>query len=137
MIKYSPKSIRRTDFQALAIITVTLFVGQQGYTGGSNGLTSFDTFLGMNVGEQSTKLTFYYVTAFTVIGTLLLCVWLASSRLGKILVAVRDAENRVRFIGYNPVTFKVFIYCFSAALSGVAGILFVLQEGIDGHCSVD
>jgi urea transport system permease protein len=116
--------------QALVIITVTLFVGQQGYTGGSNGLTNFDTFLGMNIGEQSTKLIFYFVTVFVVIGTLLLCVWLASSRLGKILVAVRDAENRVRFIGYNPVTYKVFIYCFSAALSGAAGVLFVLQEGI-------
>ncbi|NHN30423.1 urea ABC transporter permease subunit UrtC [Paenibacillus agricola] len=116
--------------QALVIITVTLFVGQQGYTGGTNGLTNFDTFLGMKVGEQSTKLIFYYVTAFALIGTLLLCQWLITSRLGKILVAIRDAENRVRFIGYNPVTYKVFIYCFSAALSGVAGILFVLQEGI-------
>jgi urea transport system permease protein len=116
--------------QALVIITVTLFVGQQGYTGGTNGLTNFDTFLGFPVGEQSTKLMFYYVTAFVVIGTLVLCLWISKSRLGKILVAVRDAENRVRFIGYNPVTYKVFIYCFSAALSGLAGILFVLQEGI-------
>lgn len=116
--------------QALVIITVTLFVGQQGYTGGTNGLTNFETFLGMNVGEPSTKLIFYYITAFVVIATLILCQWMVSSRLGKILVAIRDAENRVRFIGYNPVTYKVFIYCFSAALSGLAGILFVLQEGI-------
>ncbi|TDF98866.1 urea ABC transporter permease subunit UrtC [Paenibacillus piri] len=116
--------------QALVIITVTLFVGQQGYTGGTNGLTNFDTFLGYPVGEPSTKLMIYYVTAFIVIGTLVLCLWISSSRLGKILVAVRDAENRVRFIGYNPVTYKVFIYCFSAALSGLAGIMFVLQEGI-------
>ncbi|MFH5181919.1 urea ABC transporter permease subunit UrtC [Paenibacillus sp. TAB 01] len=116
--------------QALVIITVTLFVGQQGYTGGTNGLTNFDSFLGLSMGEPSTKLMFYYITAFVVIATLILCQWLASSRLGKILVAVRDAENRVRFIGYNPVTYKVFIYCFSAGLAGLAGILFVLQEGI-------
>ncbi|UQZ86176.1 leucine/isoleucine/valine transporter permease subunit [Paenibacillus konkukensis] len=116
--------------QALVIITVTLFVGQQGYTGGTNGLTNFDTFLGFSVANHSTKLMLYYITVAVVIGTLLLCLWLAGSRLGKILVAVRDAENRVRFIGYNPVTFKVFIYCFSAGLAGLAGILFVLQEGI-------
>lgn len=116
--------------QALVIITVTLFVGQQGYTGGTNGLTNFDSFLGMPLGESSTKLMFYYITAVVVILTLVLCQWLAGSRFGKILVAVRDAENRVRFIGYNPVTYKVFIYCVSAGLAGLAGILFVLQEGI-------
>ncbi|WP_081823851.1 urea ABC transporter permease subunit UrtC [Paenibacillus sp. UNC451MF] len=116
--------------QALVIITVTLFVGQQGYTGGTNGLTNFNTFLGLSVAEHSTKLAFYYITVFVVIGTLLLCLWLAGTRLGKILVAIRDAENRVRFIGYNPVTYKVFIYCFSAGLAGLAGVLFVLQEGI-------
>lgn len=116
--------------QALVIITVTLFVGQQGFTGGTNGLTNFDTFLGFSVGDPSTKLMFYYITVAVVIATLLLCLWLAGTRLGKILVAVRDAENRVRFIGYNPVTFKVFIYCLSAGLAGLAGILFVLQEGI-------
>lgn len=126
--------IRGTFFsilsQALVIITVTLFVGQQGYTGGTNGLTNFDTFLGLKLGEPSTKLTLYYITVVVVGLVLLLCLWLASSRLGKILVAIRDAENRVRFIGYNPVAYKVFIYCVSAALAGLAGILFVLQEGI-------
>jgi len=116
--------------QALVIITVTLFVGQQGFTGGTNGLTNFDTFLGFPVGDPSTKLMLYYVTVAVVIVTLALCLWLAGSRLGKILVAVRDAENRVRFIGYNPVAYKVFIYCLSAGLAGLAGVLFVLQEGI-------
>ncbi|WP_372516693.1 urea ABC transporter permease subunit UrtC [Paenibacillus silviterrae] len=116
--------------QALVIITVTLFVGQQGFTGGTNGLTNFDTFLGWKLGEPSTKLGLYYATVAIVGLTLLLCLWLTSSRLGKILVAVRDAENRVRFIGYNPVAYKVFIYCVSAALAGLAGVMFVLQEGI-------
>jgi urea transport system permease protein len=50
--------------------------------------------------------------------------------MGNILTAIRDGENRVRFIGYNPVTYKVFIYCVSAGLAGLAGVLFVLQEGI-------
>ncbi|WNQ09524.1 urea ABC transporter permease subunit UrtC [Paenibacillus aurantius] len=116
--------------QALVVITVTLFVGQQGYTGGTNGLTSFNTFLGMPVGDASSKRIFYYVTVAAVVATLLISRWLVNSRFGKILVAIRDGENRVRFIGYNPVVYKVFIYSFSAALAGIAGVLFVLQEGI-------
>lgn len=116
--------------QALVIITVTLFVGQQGYTGGTNGLTNFDSFLGLNLQDQSTKLLFFYLTLAVVAVVLLLCSLLVTSRMGNILTAIRDGENRVRFIGYNPVTYKVFIYCASAGLAGLAGVLFVLQEGI-------
>ena len=116
--------------QALVIITVTLFVGQQGYTGGTNGLTNFTTFLGLNLQLQSTKLLFFYLTLAVVLVVLILSTLLVTSRLGNILTAIRDGENRVRFIGYNPVTYKVFIYCVSAGLAGLAGVLFVLQEGI-------
>ncbi|GFZ76981.1 ABC transporter permease [Paenibacillus marchantiophytorum] len=116
--------------QALVIITVTLFVGQQGYTGGTNGLTNFSTFLGLDLQAQSTKLLFFYLTLAIVALVLILCSILVTSRLGNILTAIRDGENRVRFIGYNPVTYKVFIYCASAGLAGLAGVLFVLQEGI-------
>ncbi|MFD0696383.1 urea ABC transporter permease subunit UrtC [Paenibacillus sp. GCM10027628] len=116
--------------QALVIITVTLFVGQQGYTGGTNGLTNFETFLGLNLRSPSTKLLFFYLTLAVVLVVLVLCSLLVSSRMGNILTAIRDGENRVRFIGYNPVTYKVFIYCVSAGLAGLAGVLFVLQEGI-------
>ncbi|MEW9700658.1 urea ABC transporter permease subunit UrtC [Paenibacillus sp. SI8] len=116
--------------QALVIITVTLFVGQQGYTGGTNGLTNFETFLGMNLRSPSTKLLFFYITLAAVLIVLILCSLLVSSRMGNILTAIRDGENRVRFIGYNPVAYKVFIYCVSAGLAGLAGVLFVLQEGI-------
>ncbi|MGG2198562.1 MULTISPECIES: urea ABC transporter permease subunit UrtC [Paenibacillus] len=116
--------------QALVIITVTLFVGQQGYTGGSNGLTSFSTFLGMPVGDPATKTLFYYVTVVLVGLVICFCLWLTSGKLGNILIAIRDSENRVRFLGYNPVAYKVFIYCVSAALAGLAGVMFVLHEGI-------
>lgn len=116
--------------QALVIITVTLFVGQQGYTGGSNGLTNFTTFLGLPLGDPSTKNLFYYVTVVLVGLVIGFSLWLTSGKLGKILVAIRDSENRVRFIGYNPVAYKVFIYCVSAALAGLAGVMFVLHEGI-------
>jgi urea transport system permease protein len=116
--------------QALVIITVTLFVGQQGYTGGTNGLTNFSSFLGMQIGSHVSKLMLYYVTIGFLIIVFLIAVWLTASRFGKILIAIRDGENRVRFTGYNPVTFKVFIYAASAGLAGLAGVLFVLQEGI-------
>ncbi|WP_248927879.1 urea ABC transporter permease subunit UrtC [Paenibacillus hamazuiensis] len=116
--------------QALVIIAVTLFVGQQGYTGGTNGLTNFDTFLGFPLAEPGTKLALYYVTLGVLAIVVLLCMRLTATRFGKILIAVRDAENRVRFIGFNPVAYKVFAYCVSAGLAGLAGILFVLQEGI-------
>ncbi|HEY0827031.1 MAG TPA: urea ABC transporter permease subunit UrtC, partial [Bacilli bacterium] len=89
--------------QALVIITVTLFVGQQGYTGGTNGLTNFDTFLGMPFGAQESKVIFYYAAVVTLILVFLLCKFLVNGRVGKLLVAIRDGENRVRFIGYNPV----------------------------------
>jgi urea transport system permease protein len=116
--------------QALVIITVTLFIGQQGYTGGTNGLTNFDSFLGIPLKAHGSKLLFYYATLTFAAVVLFSCRTLVSSRLGKILVAIRDGENRVRFIGYNPVAYKVFVYCLSAGLAGLAGMLFVLQEGI-------
>jgi urea transport system permease protein len=116
--------------QALVIITVTLFIGQQGKTGGTNGLTNFDRFLGLRISAHSTKLLFFYVTIVVLVLAFFLAVWFTSSRLGKILIAIRDGENRVRFIGYNPLTYKVFIYMASAGLAGLAGVLFVLQEGI-------
>jgi urea transport system permease protein len=58
-----------------------------------------------------------------------LCRWLVNGRFGKLLLAIRDAENRVRFTGYDPVGFKVFVYAISGALAGLAGVLFVLQVG--------
>ncbi|MEI7025401.1 urea ABC transporter permease subunit UrtC [Paenibacillus sp. y28] len=116
--------------QALVIITVTLFVGQQGFTGGTNGLTNFSTFLGFDLSSPDTKLALYYVTSAVLIAVFLLCRWMLNGRTGKLLIAIRDGENRVRFIGYNPVVYKVFIYALSAGLAGLAGIFFVLQEGL-------
>ena len=75
--------------QALVIITVTLFIGQQGYTGGTHGLTHFDTFLGFDLGSQSTKITLYFITIAVMFGMYFLCRKLISSRFGNLLVAIR------------------------------------------------
>ncbi len=116
--------------QAIAIIATVLLVGQQAYTGGSNGLTHFSTIFGFNIVNSQTKLGIYYTSLLFLILAYLLCQFLINRRIGKVLIAIRDGENRVRFSGYNPTSYKVFIYCLSAALAGIAGALYVPQVGI-------
>jgi len=116
--------------QALSIIFVVLFVGQQAYTGGTNGITNFKTIFGFPLSGFSTKVTLYYVALGFLILAFLFCRWIVQSRLGKVLIAIRDSENRARFSGYNPAIYKTFVYCISAGLAGLAGALFVPQVGI-------
>ena len=116
--------------QALALIVSILFIGQQPYTGGTNGLTDLKTVFGHSLYTPDTKLILYYVTLGFLIGAFLLCYWITSSRFGRLLVAVRDDENRVRFSGYNPAILKTLVFAFSGGLAGVAGALFAPQVGI-------
>ncbi|WP_041275166.1 urea ABC transporter permease subunit UrtC [Desulfotomaculum nigrificans] len=116
--------------QALALIFVILFVGQQPYTGGTNGITDFKTIFGFSLTEPAVKMSLYLVTAFSLALVYFLCRWLTNARLGRVLVAIRDGENRVRFSGYNPVVYKLFVFVISAGLAGLAGALFAPQVGI-------
>ncbi|TMV18565.1 urea ABC transporter permease subunit UrtC [Paenibacillus thermoaerophilus] len=116
--------------QALVIVTVTLFIGQQGFTGGTNGLTNFDSFLGIKLSEPATKIGLYYAAVLLLGIVYALGRFAVGSRFGRVLTAIRDGENRVRFLGYNPVAYKVFVFAVSGALAGLAGILFVMMEGI-------
>lgn len=116
--------------QALAASMATLLIGMQQYLGGSNGLTNFSTIFGKVINKPSTKIMLYYITAACLILAYVLCDFIVKKRVGKVLVAIRDAENRARFTGYNPATYKVFVYCLSAILAGVAGALYVTQVGI-------
>jgi urea transport system permease protein len=116
--------------QALALVMVTLFIGQQGYTGGTNGMTNFKTFLGADLNQDGTGHVLYWVTAVTLVLAYFGCRALVNGKVGKILVAIRDGENRARFIGYDPVKYQTFVYALSAGLAGLAGMLFVLQEGL-------
>ncbi|HZG87175.1 urea ABC transporter permease subunit UrtC [Paenibacillus sp.] len=116
--------------QALVMIVVTLFVGQQGFTGGTNGITSFKTVLGHSLADPNVKLFLYYVTAAALVAGFVLCRWLISTRLGRVLEAIRDGENRVRFFGYNPAVFQSFAFALSGAFAGLAGMLFVFHVGI-------
>ncbi len=115
--------------QAFAAILTILIVGQQGYTGGINGITDLRTLKGWDIRTDEAKLVLYFVNAALLIGCILLCVYVRHSKLGRILVALRDKEDRVRFSGYDVANFKIFVFCFAAALSAVGGAMFTLQVG--------
>jgi len=116
--------------QALALVATILFIGQQPYTGGTNGITNFSTIFGLSLADPSTQTALYFTTVIFLAIVYLFCRWLTGSRLGRIVIAVRDAENRLRFCGYDPVKFKVFVFALSAGLAGLAGALFAPQVGI-------
>lgn len=116
--------------QALAMILSVLLIGQQGITGGSNGLTNFTTIFGADMNSNMTKFILFYLTFAILLLIYLLCRFLTKRRIGKVLIAIRDGENRARFTGYDPAKYKVFVYALSAAIAGIAGALFVTQVGI-------
>lgn len=116
--------------QALAAAFVIVLVGQQGLTGGTNGLTNFMTFFGLDLTNPSDKRTLYLLVAAVFLVVFLLARQLVRSRYGKVLVAVRDAEDRVRFLGYDPTRVKVVAYAAAAGMAGLAGALFVPVVGI-------
>ncbi len=116
--------------QALAAAFVILLVGQQGLTGGTNGLTNITSFFGMDLNEPSSVTTLYLIATVALGVTYLLARQLVNSRYGRILIAVRDGEDRVRFLGYNPATIKTIAFTVSAGMAGLAGALFVPIVGI-------
>ena len=116
--------------QALALVFSILFIGQQPYTGGTNGVTNLQSIFGYSLSEPATMRGLYLVTAVILILVFLFAKWLVSTKTGRILVAIRDGENRFRFLGYNTTLFKVAIFGLSAAIAGLAGALYVPQVGI-------
>jgi urea transport system permease protein len=115
--------------QAVALILSVLIIGQQGYTGGVNGMTDLKTLLGWDIRTDSARLILYYVCSVLLLASIVLCAWVQRSKLGTLLLAMRDKEDRVRFSGYDVSMFKVAVFCLGAALSGIGGALFALQVG--------
>ncbi|WP_428420707.1 urea ABC transporter permease subunit UrtC [Methylibium sp.] len=115
--------------QAVALILTVLIIGQQGYTGGVNGMTDLKTVLGWDTRTDSAKYILYYLCVALLAASILLCRWIQTSKLGTLLLAMRDKEDRVRFSGYDVANFKIFTFCLAAALSGIGGALFSLQVG--------
>ncbi|MDT4818189.1 urea ABC transporter, permease protein UrtC [compost metagenome] len=115
--------------QAVALICTVLIIGQQGYTGGVNGMTDLKTLLGWDTRTDSAKYILYYVCVGLLVASIVLCRWVQTSKLGTLLLAMRDKEDRVRFSGYDVSNFKVFTFCLAAGLSGIGGAMFALQVG--------
>ena len=115
--------------QAIALILSVLIIGQQGYSGGVNGITDLKTLHGWDIRTDSAKYILYYVNVALLILAILACRWIISSKLGLLLLAMRDKEDRVRFSGYDVANFKIFVFCLSAMLSAIGGAMFTLQVG--------
>ncbi|MBD2326826.1 urea ABC transporter permease subunit UrtC [Alkalinema sp. FACHB-956] len=117
--------------QAALIVFFNFFNGQQKLINGTNGLkTDTATLFGQVVSSAPVQGTFYFLTVVFLVAAYALCRWLTSGRFGKLLVAIRDDEPRVRFSGYNPTAFKVLVFAVSAALAGISGALYTVQSGI-------
>ncbi len=116
--------------QALTAIVALLLIGQQRVINGTNGITQMRTIFGARLGDHSTVVALYAATAIVLVVVYLGCRFLVTSRFGRVLVAVRDDENRVRFMGYNTVMIKTAVFILSAGIAGLAGALFVPQVGI-------
>jgi len=116
--------------QALAAAFVILLIGQQGYTAGTNGLTNMRTMFGYDLNDPVNQRNVYLAVAVTLGIVYLIARQLVASRYGRLLIAVRDGEDRVRFLGYNPTVVKVLAFTVSAGMAGLAGALFVPVVGI-------
>ena len=117
--------------QAALVVFFNFFNGQQKLINGTNGLkTDTSLFMGKEVGSSEMQMFFYVATVILLVLIYALCRWLTSGRFGRMLVAIRDDENRVRFSGYDPTAFKVLVFAVSGGIAGIAGALYTVQSGI-------
>ena len=116
--------------QALALVAWLVFNRNETNLGGTNGLTDFKHILGYPLHDPATQRGLYFLTVFFLGVAYVLCRWITQSRAGRVLVAIRDCEQRVLFSGYSPANYKLFVFVISAGLAGIAGALYVPQVGI-------
>src|SRR4051812_21427679 len=116
--------------QALTIAFWLVFCRNEMRLCGTNGLTNFTTLAGFALQRPATKVGLYLLTVAALAGTVALARGLVASRTGRVLIAVRDNESRLRFAGYQPTAYKVLVFALAAALAGVGGALFAAQNGI-------
>lgn len=116
--------------QAMTFALLLAFFRNDMGFGGNNGLTDFKDILGFPIQAPSTRIGLYVVSVIALGLCFLLCRFVTGSKLGRVLLAVRDAESRVRFLGYSPTSAKLFAFVLSALLAGIAGALYVPQVGI-------
>jgi len=110
-------------------LMLAFFRNDMGF-GGNNGFTDFKEFLGISLKTANARATLFYASLLLLVVSLLICRWVTQSKLGRVLVAIRDAESRVRFLGYDVTQHKLFVFVLSAVIAGLAGALYVPQVGI-------
>ncbi len=116
--------------QAMTYALMLLFFRNNTGFGGNNGLTDFKTLLGFSLQEPTTKLGLCMLSGVLLLACYLVCRFITASKLGRVITAIRDAEGRVQFSGYNSLYYKLFVWTLSAAICGIAGALYVPQAGI-------
>ena len=116
--------------QALTYALMLAFFRNELGFGGNNGLTDFKDLLGFSLQSDATRVGLLMATAVALAGAFVLCRWITGSKLGRVVLAVRDAESRARFVGYRTEHYKLWIFTLSAILAGIAGALYVPQVGI-------
>lgn len=115
---------------SLALTLTVVVVGQQGDTGGANGITDFRTLLGWDIAGDEAKRTMYFVEVAAIALVMMVSLAIVRSRFGKLLIAIRDKEDRVRFSGYNTAHMKAFVFAVAAVLSAIGGAFYSLQVGL-------
>lgn len=115
--------------QAIALIVSLGIDGNQGYTGGRNGITDLRTLLGWDIRSESAQHILYFVCVLMLLLCALAAKYIVNTRFGRVLVAIRDREDRVRFSGYNVAVIRAFTFAIAALFAGLGGALFVLQVG--------
>ena len=116
--------------QAMTYALLLAFFRNDFGFGGNNGLTDFKDILGFNVQAQGTRAVLFLLSCVALALAFLICRAIVTSKLGKVLIAIRDAESRTRFLGYRVENYKLFVFTLSACMAGVAGALYVPQVGI-------
>jgi urea transport system permease protein len=115
--------------QAIAAIATILIIGQQGYTGGINGMTDLRTLNGWDIRTDHAKVILYFFEVFVLFACIIAAQFVRLTKLGRILVAMREQEDRVRFSGYSVANFKIFAFCAAAMFAAIGGAMFTLQIG--------
>jgi urea transport system permease protein len=115
--------------QAIAAILTILIIGQQGYTGGVNGITDLRTLHGWDIRTDHAKFILYFVEVVLLFACIIAAQFIRLTKLGRILVAMREQEDRVRFSGYSVANFKIFAFCAAAIFAAIGGAMFTLEVG--------
>jgi urea transport system permease protein len=116
--------------QAMTFAAMLLFFRNETGFGGNNGFTDFKRLLGIPIALPSTRMALFVITGLVLLGFFLMARAIVNSKYGRVLQAIRDAESRVMFSGYDPIAYKLSIWTLSAVMCGVAGALYVPQVGI-------